>query len=37
MASFSITLTPMILCLQYVKEDIKKIQTLLYNPYLPYT
>ena len=36
-ASFSITLTPMILCLQYVKEGIKKFQTLLHNPYVPFT
>ena len=36
-ASFSITLTPMILCLQYVKEDVKKFQTLLHNPCIPYT
>ena len=27
----------MILCLQYVKEDIKKFQTLLHNPYVPFT
>ena len=36
-ASFSITLTPMILCLQYVKEDVKKFQTLLHNSCMPYT
>jgi len=27
----------MILCLQYVKEDIKNFQTLLHNPYVPFT
>jgi len=27
----------MILCLQYVKEGIKKFQTLLHNPYVPFT